>query len=329
MSGNSISAPSVSGKEFLTGIQVMLLSNFESYMLPVAQSVDCLFSSYWGKMKEAKTAYKSKPLLAIDKASDVNLCDMFIDIYLQNPYWSEFRILNFFCKRGISMTMEKLQYLRKECCLESKDDVCHKLMRLYAKKEIQLDKRQIQFIERVNPAFRDRDFRAARPGDLLIYGCIFFRRLNKMFYLHVVVDLFNGYVFGKVSRRRSGEIGIKMLQDKIAPFYKDRGYVIGTVIHSSKSARDRSEVEECKIHEGIMAMGLEWLEPHREFGIIQCFQRDVLDRFFYEAEALKVSLFMIQPALDRWMIQYNAACPFHQRRNLLGYLEFIENKECM
>jgi hypothetical protein len=76
-------------------------------------------------------------------------------------------------------------------------------------------------------------------------------------------------------------------------------------------------------------MGIEWRAPKHEFGIIQQFQRDCLDHFFKVAEALDISLPMIQPAFDRWMIKYNAACQFHQRRNLLGYMDDSDSTDRM
>ena len=143
----------------------------------------------------------------------------------------------------------------------------------------------------------------------------------------MLFDLFNGYAFGKVSRRCSGEIGLKLLQEKIIPFYRDRGYRVNAISHSLRSTRDHWDAEESKIRDRIIAMGIDWLEPKHEFGIIQRFQRDFLDGFFSDAEALDVSLLRIQPAFDRWMIKYNAACPFHQRRNLSGYIDYSDSTD--
>lgn len=255
------------------------------------------------------------------------LSHLLMTICLQYPSWNDFRILDFFNKRGLSMTMEELQDLRSECGIERREDVCQELMRLHFNNEIELGKKQVQFIERLNPAFRDREFLAGRPGELLVYECIFFRRLNKMFYLHLVFDLFNGYAFGRVSRRCSGEIGLKLLQEKIIPLYRSRGYQIDTIVHSIKSTREQWQGEESNIRERVLGMDIQWLEPKHEFGIIQRFQRDWLDGFFGDAEAFDISLVVIQPAFDRLMIKYNAACPFHQRRNLLGYTDSLDSRD--
>lgn len=315
MSGNNMVVFPVAERDVTTGIQVILLS--EACMAGPDQNI------------RVRSAGNPDPVKENNQISDMGFYETLIDICLENPYWSEFRMLNYFCKRGISITMEQLQQLRRQCCLESKEAVCRELMRRYFRREVQLEKQQIQFIERVNPAFRDRDFQATRPGESLVYECVFFRRLNTIFYLHVVFDLFNGYVFGKVSRQRSGDAGLKLLQDKVVPFYRNKGYRVGTVIHSTRSARDRAEAATHEIHKNVIEMGIEWLEPKHAFGIIQCFQRDVLEEFFDDAEALAVSLFAIQPALDRRLLQYNAACPFQQRRDLIGYLLFEEYRQCL
>lgn len=259
--------------------------------------------------------------IANDQLYNEKLCTLLMNICLEYPFWNNFRILDFFNKRGILMTMDELQFLRSECGLENREDVCLELMRLYFNNEIELGKKQLQFIERVNPVFRDRYFSAGRPGELLIYECVSLRRLNKMFYIHLIFDLFNGYSFGRVSQRRSGAIGIQLLQEKVVPLYRGRGYTIKAIVHSINSTRDHLEAKASNIREKALAMDIELLEPKHKFGIIQCFQREWVDPFFDVAEVLDVSLLMIQPAFDRWMIKYNAACLFHQRRNLLGDID--------
>lgn len=304
----------------LTGMQVVILGDGEVDALWADESIGFTGHSCWNQHKQVNIVSGVTPPIQSNEFSSEKLRKLLLTICLKYPFWNDFRILGFFNKRGISMTMAELQVLRSECGVESREAVCLELMQLYLNNEIKLGKKQVQFIERLNPAFRDRDFLASRPGELLVYECIFFRRLNKMFYIHFVVDLFNGFAFGKVSRNCSGEIGLKLLQEKISPFYHDRGYKIKTIVHSVKSTRDHWEMEEAKIRDSIFAMGIEWLAPKHEFGIIQRFQRDFLDKFFSDAEALKVSLLTIQPAFNRWMNKYNAACPFDQRRNLLGYI---------
>lgn len=329
MSGNNTFVLSASQRPILTGFQVVILGDVEVDAPWTDESIEFTGYSYWNENKQVAIVSGAISPVASNEVSSEKLHNLLTTICLEYPFWNDFRILDFFHKRGISMTMEELRDLRIECGIESREDVCLELMRLYLNNEIKLDKKQVQFIERLNPAFRDRDFLAGRPGDLLVYECIFFRRLNKMFYLHLVFDLFNGYAFGKVSRRCSGEIGLKLLQEKIVPYYRSRGYKINAILHSIKSTRDHWEAEESKIEGSILAMGIEWLAPKHEFGIIQRFQRDFLDDFFSDAEALDVSLLMIQPAFDRWMIKYNASCPFHQRRNLLGYTDYLDSTDRM
>lgn len=324
MSGDSTFVLSASGRPDLIGLQVVILGDVEVDAPWIDESTG---HSYRNENKEVGIVPGTIPPAISTKFTSEKLSILLTNICLEYPFWNDFRILDFFNKRGISMTMEELRELRIECGIESRENVCLELMRLYFDNQIELSKKQVQFIERLNPAFRDRDFPADRPGDLLVYECIFFRKLNKMFYLHLVFDLYNGYAFGKVSRRCSGEIGLKLLQEKIAPYYRDRGYKINSILHSLKSTRDHWESEESKIRDSILAMGINWLEPKHEFGIIQRFQRDFLEGFFNDAEALDVSLLMIQPAFDRLMIKYNADCPFHQRRNLLGYSDYLDSTD--
>jgi len=310
----------------LTGLQVMMLTDVEVDALWTDESTRVTEHSCW---TEDLFVSREIPSIASNELYSEKLKDLLMAICLEHPSWNDFRMLGFFNKRGISMTMEQLQSLRVECGIESREDVCLELMRLYFGKHITLSKKQVQFIERLNPAFRDREFLANEPGELLVYECVFFRRLNKMFYLHLIFDLFNGYAFGRVSRRCSGEVGLKLLQEKVVPFYSSRGYKVNALLHSVRSTRNHWETEESNIQESVLGMGIEWLEPKHEFGIIQRFQRDFLDNFFSRAEALAVSLAMIQPVFDRWIITYNATSPFYQRRNLLGYSDYVEDEDSM
>lgn len=255
------------------------------------------------------------------------LSNLVMNICLQYPFWNDFRILDFFRKRGLGMTMAELKELRSLCGIRSREELCQELMWLHFNHEIMLGKKQVQFIERLNPAFRDRNFKANRPGELLVYECVFFRRFNRMFYLHLVVDLFNGHAFGRVSHHCSGDIAFKLLQEKIIPMYRSRGYKVKSIAHSIRATREHCGIEEATIGEQLLGLGIEWLEPNHEFGIIQRFQRDVLEGFFNHAEDFAISLAMIQPAFDRWMIKYNGGCPFHQRRNFLGYIGELDNQE--
>ncbi|MCC5467216.1 hypothetical protein [Pelosinus baikalensis] len=309
----------------LTGLQLVIMGDVEADAPD--GSIGFTRNSYRKESKEVAVVSEAMPPVTSNKFTREKRSELLMTICLKYPFWNDFRILDFLNKHGIFMTMEELKGLRRECGIDSREDVCLELMRLYFNKEIKLDKKQVQFIERLNLAFRDREFLAARPGDLLVYECIFFRKLNKMFYLHFVFDLFNGYAFGKVSRRCSGEIGLKLLQEKIVPFYRKRGYKVRAILHSIKSTREHWEAEESSIRGSVLAMSIEWLDPKHEFGIIQRFKQDFLDDFFKDAEALDVSLLMIQPAFDRRMIKYNSACPFHQRRNLLGYLDDLESTD--
>lgn len=325
MPENSTVVLSTEKKSILTGLQVMILGDVEVDEPWMDQPIEVAENS-WNKKK--RTSFISETIPPIVSNEDAlyseKLTNLLMAICLKYPFWNDFRVLDYFNKRGISMTMEELKNLRSECDMETKEDVCLELMRLYSNNEIELGKRQVQFIERVNPAFRDRDFLGSRPGEVLAYECIFFRRLNKMFYLHLVFDLFNGYVFGRVNRHCSGDVGLKLLQEKIVSFYHGRGYRVNTIVHSIKSTRDQWKAEESKIRESVLAMGIEWLEPKHEFGIIQRFQRDFLDPFFNHAEIFDIPLPMVQPAFERWMIQYNTTCDFEERRDLFGYKDDID-----
>jgi hypothetical protein len=113
------------------------------------------------------------------RPSPTKLHQLVVGICLRNPFWNDFRLLSFFAKRNMELTLKDLQQLRRDCNVDSKVSVCHTLMEMYFANPKQLSPQQIGFIERINPPFCDRNITSSAPGKLLFYECIFIRRLSR------------------------------------------------------------------------------------------------------------------------------------------------------
>lgn len=233
-----------------------------------------------------------------------------VALCLNNPYWNDFHLLNYFNKRKNALTLEGLTRLKEECGLDKRETVCNTLIRLAMTGGLKLNSRQISFIEKVSPAFRDRDLSPSQPGELLVYHCLFGRGVGSLgrVHVHLFVDLFNGYTFGEISSRRTVSTGLRLLKETILPFYLAHNLSVQTIAHSTRVLSDMKEYNEMESAETFSKVGLQWLLTRREFGVIEKFARDLLRNDFFECREYKVvSLAKLQASLTQRLAKYNAA----------------------
>lgn len=125
----------------LTGLQLVIMGDVEADAPD--GSIGFTRDSYWSEKKQATIVSETIPSVASNNFASEKLRNLLMTICLEYPFWNDFRILDFFNKRGISITMKELRDLRVECGIESREDVCLELMRLYFNNEIELDKKQV------------------------------------------------------------------------------------------------------------------------------------------------------------------------------------------
>jgi hypothetical protein len=245
-------------------------------------------------------------------------------ICLRNPFWNDFRLLSFFAKRGIQLTIESLQQLKIECGVASKASVCRILMDMYLENSKNLSAQQIGFIERMNPLFCDRDIISSAPGDLLLYECICVRRMSRkikgMLYLHLFIDIFNGYAFGQFSQQRSREIGLSLVQKEIIPFYTKHSCTIAAILYSKKGLQGNIENS---LHKKWPLLTCKWKEINRPLGTIQGFCKFVLSDFFEGMRLHDASYTDLHAPFTRWLRTQNAGLPFHERCHFLDSIDFL------
>ncbi|MBP2656308.1 MAG: hypothetical protein H6Q73_3877 [Firmicutes bacterium] len=238
---------------------------------------------------------------------------------LHNPYWNDFRILNHFQKRGIKMSIEILAQLKKESKLDDRETICNTLIRLSTQGGLKLNSRQISYIERAKPEFRDRDLQSTQPGELVVYGRLFGRGVGEFgrVYLHTFIDMYTRQAFGKLSQDKSITAGFEVLKTNILPPYKARGYALDTILHSIQDANDLKEFNELENSSDFSSLGLQWLPTRRTFGVFEKLERHLVQNSFFEnAPDLFANL---QIAFERLLARYNANNRLFARRTLLDY----------
>jgi hypothetical protein len=230
-------------------------------------------------------------------------------ILLQNPFWNDFHLLHCLRKLNPEMSLDDLRQLKIECNLASREDVCNILLRkLFSDCGSSLNTRQLDFIKKVYPELRDKDLQTEAPGKLVLYNCFGGQkiRLHGKVYIHIFVDLFNGYVFGRLSRQSSISAGVRVLKRHVAPLYETSGHKILTIVHSRRTAYDESGVVELA-SDGIVAqLGITWQQSDRGFGHIERFQTTVRASDFYTRSNLANNKFHeLQSSFGQWLKKYN------------------------
>lgn len=243
-----------------------------------------------------------------------------IALCLHNPYWNDFRILNHFQQRNTPLTMEDLRLLKVQCGLDNRETICNTLIRLAVNGGLKLNDRQLSFIGKNKPEFRDRDLQSSQPGELLVYECLFGRGLGHLgrVYVHLFVDIFTGYAFGELSQHRSLTVGLQSLLGSILPLYRAHNYFIQTIAHSCKALHDINEFNQLEADEAFSQTGLQWQLTCRKFGFIEKFEKSpIIDQFFAAVPKNADSLVMLKPLFDHCLTKYNAANRLFARRDLL------------
>lgn len=243
-----------------------------------------------------------------------------ISLCLHNPYWNDFRLLHYFHKHNVPMSMEDLLRLKQQCGLDHRETICNTLLRLAREGGLKLNNRQISFIEKVKPEFRDRDIQSNQPGELLVYACLFGRGIGDIgrVYVHLFVDMFTGYTFGELSRRRTRKTGLRILEESILPLYRAHNQVIQTILHTTRTTNDIKEFDEMESNENFSRLGIQWIPTRRTFGVIEKFEKNISLSKFFESQATNAPLFtVLQSSFTQWLKKYNSANRFFSQKNVL------------
>lgn len=248
-----------------------------------------------------------------------------ISICLHNPYWNDFRILHHFHRRRIPLTMGQLFILKAQCGLDNRETICNTLLRMSVHGGLNLTDRQISFIEKNKPEFRDRDLQPSQPGEFIVYECLFGRGIGNLgrVYIHSFIDIFTGYVFGQLSQQRSLAAGVQILINTILPTYRAHNYLIYTILHSSmhttKAIQDLKEFNQMETDETFSRLGLQWQPLRRKFGVIEKFEKSLLVEHFFQTAPPNVnSLDAVKSLFDQCLVKYNASNRLFSRREVQG-----------
>ena len=245
-----------------------------------------------------------------------------IALSVAHPGWGCVRLSAMLKLDGVSVSSPTIQKILIKKGMGNRYDRLWKLEEKVAGHLLELSFEQVAFIEKYNPAFRERHLESSRPGELLCEDTFYVGRLKGVgrIYLHNVVDTFNSFAFGFLHTAKTPEAAIAVLHNDVFPFYRDKKMEVGAILTNN-------ETEYCgeEDHPFERYLDLNNVEHRRARvpspqtnGFVEQFNRTVLDEFFVEAfrKTFYETVEALQADLDVWLRYYNHERPHMGYRNM-------------
>ena len=223
---------------------------------------------------------------------------------------------------GISVSAPTIQGILNKHSMGSRYDRLLKLEARAVEQEIELTPQQVAWIEKANPAFRERHVESSRPGELLCQDTFYVGRLKGVgkVYLHAVVDTCSSYAFGYLHTSKQPEAAALVVHNDVLPFYQAHDLTVGAIL--TDNGREFCGIE---THPYELYLSLNEIEHRRTKvrspqtnGFIERFNRTALDEFFRIAfrTTFYESVEVLQADFDQWLVTYNTERPHQGYRNM-------------
>jgi len=143
-----------------------------------------------------------------------------IAVSLAHPDWGCVRLAVYLKSREIKISSPTIQkiLLRHDLGIQ-----CQRWSRLeekHLREGFALTPQQIRKIEQYNPCFKERCVQVHRPGELLVQDSFYIGTLVDLgqIYLHVVVDMYNSFAFGRLYPGKSTAGAVAVLRHSVCLF---------------------------------------------------------------------------------------------------------------
>jgi transposase-like protein len=173
-----------------------------------------------------------------------------------------------------------------------------------------LNAQQIQFLESMNPCFRDRQTQVARPGELLVFGTFFLGTFEVpgAIYAHAFVDRHSSYAFCKLATDARIASSLAALRDQVLPFFRPRRLKILRLLSCGLSTTSALALSEYARSEGIEHTDTSQT-PH---GFIERFRRATIAEFICQPFARRLphaGIGRFEREMAEWLAAYNRTRP--------------------
>lgn len=245
-----------------------------------------------------------------------------LEISLAHPAWGCNRLEAELKLEGISLSAITIQKILNRNEMGSRYDRWLLLEQKHSQQVIELNGEQVAFIEKHNPAFRERHVESAAPGELLCQDTFFVGHLKGVgkVYLHTVVDAYCSYAFGFLHTSKQAEAAAAVLHNDVLPFYRSKALPVQAIL--TDNGREFCGKDD---HPYELYLALNDIEHRRTQvrrpqtnGFVERFHRTVLDEFFRSAFRTRLyeTVEALQTDLDIWLHSYNYQRPHQGYRNL-------------
>lgn len=244
-----------------------------------------------------------------------------LEMSLEEPSWGCNRLSDTLKLEGIQISAITIQKILNRNEMGSRYDRWLKLEAKVHEHAIELNSSQVAFLEKHNPAFKERHIESDAPGELLCQDTFFVGHIKGVgkVYLHTVVDAYNSLAFGFLHPSKQPEAAAAVLHNDVLPFYHARSLTVKAVL--TDNGREFCGKDS---HPYELYLELNDIEHRRTKvrhpqtnGFVERFQRTVLDEFFRKAFRTKFyeSVEALQGDLDKWLVYYNTERPHQGYRN--------------
>jgi transposase InsO family protein len=245
-----------------------------------------------------------------------------IELSLAHPAWGCVRLSDHLKLGGTSISSPTVQNILIKHGMASKYDRWLKLEEKRAGESIELTGEQVSFIEKQNPAFRERHVESSRPGELLSQDTFYVGRLKGVgkVYLHAVVDTYSSHAFGFLHTTKRPEAAVAVLHNEVLPFYGEKEIEVSAIL--TDNGREFCGTDTHPFEMYLLLNDIEHrrtkVRSPRTNGFVERFNGTVLDEFFREAfrATLYESVEQLQEDLDKWLHHYNTERPHQGYRNM-------------
>lgn len=268
-------------------------------------------------LKDLPPIPKSHPMTTSDE-----VVAKILELSLEHPKWGCVRLCSELKLEGITVSSPTIQKILINHDMGSRFERLLKLEEKAAGGPIELTPEQIAFIEKLNPAFKERHVESSKPAELLSQDTFYVGRLKGVgrVYMHTVVDTFGSFAFGFLHTTKTPEAAVAVLHNDCFPFYREKGLQVGAILtdNGTEFCGKDDHPFELYLELNDVAHRRTKVKSPRTNGFVERFHRTVLDEFFVEAfrSTLYESVQALQADLDVWINHYNYERPHQGYRNM-------------
>lgn len=245
-----------------------------------------------------------------------------LSLALEHPAWGCNRLCDTLKLEGINVSAITIQKILNRNEMGGRYDRWLKLEQQRSEQPIELSEEQVRFLEKLNPAFRERHVESNAPGELLSQDTFFVGTLKGIgrVYMHAVVDTYSSYAFGFLHTSKQPEAAATVLHNDVLPFYRDRGLPVKALLtdngrefcgkdtHPYELYLELNEIEHRRTR----------VRTPKTNGFVERFNGTALNEFFIPAMHSKLyeSVEVLQVDFDAWLVEYNTVRPHQGYRNM-------------